>query len=641
MLLESLEDIMQKYNVSKATVHNWIRLGNIKTTKINNKIMVSKAEIENHRKDRLMTRRNKQDNTLMLIPNKYLMDKNLKETAISVLNVHNKFILEEKNEKLIILIMYKLLINNKVIKSLNEVVYDMEALPPEIKRIVKEGFPKVHFDPKDMEYVDAMAKIEIPNTQEDILGLLYLTIKSQGAKNKKGSYYTPQSIVKNVVNNLISHIDFIPNLLDPACGSGIFIIESYKKLVEKFGMDKKKEIIRSIHAYDTDKVAIAICRINFYLITEGYLSDNIRVCNSLLEKEKEKYHLVIGNPPWGYKFKDLELAELSITGKAMDSYGLFVHKGLELLKHKGVLSYLLPYSILNVRNHSSLRELLLHKHTIKRIEDIGPVFDGVFTGGINLVVCKVANANYSFVLDSKGHKTEVSKSNIMKMPNYNINFVRSNKTYDIIEKIRTIEFEKLKGKAEFALGIVTGNNKVHLKENEELGHEPIIMGSNILKYQIEPNLKYINFRPEQYQQVAPLSYYRAPEKLVYRFINKSLVFAYDCEKRLTLNSANILVPRISGFDIKYILAILNSSVIQFYHQNCHSGIKVLRHHIEELPLPRVTEKKQLEIINLVEHCLKNAEKTLNNSKEIDKEIYSLFQLNTREIEYIEQEVKNR
>ncbi|WP_334303208.1 TaqI-like C-terminal specificity domain-containing protein, partial [Coprococcus eutactus] len=44
-----------------------------------------------------------------------------------------------------------------------------------------------------------------------------------------------------------------------------------------------------------------------------------------------------------------------------------------------------------------------------------------------------------------------------------------------------------------------------------------------------------------YQQAAPERIYRAPEKLIYRCINRQLVFAYDESRHLTLNSCNLVI----------------------------------------------------------------------------------------------------
>ena len=87
---------------------------------------------------------------------------------------------------------------------------------------------------------------------------------------------------------------------------------------------------------------------------------------------------------------------------------------------------------------------------------------------------------------------------------------------------------------------------------------------------------------------------------MYRFISNQLVVAYDDRQMLSLNSCNIVIPKIDGMQIKYILAILNSSVSQFVYQKEFHSIKVLRAHMEHIPIPRVGKAIQNEIIAMTE-----------------------------------------
>jgi len=79
----------------------------------------------------------------------------------------------------------------------------------------------------------------------------------------------------------------------------------------------------------------------------------------------------------------------------------------------------------------------------------------------------------------------------------------------------------LRGSAKFALGIVTGDNRRFIKDQDQPGAEAVLKGSDIFKYNYAEPQSRILFTPEKFQQVAPLKYYRAPEKLIYRFINNS------------------------------------------------------------------------------------------------------------------------
>jgi len=97
-----------------------------------------------------------------------------------------------------------------------------------------------------------------------------------------------------------------------------------------------------------------------------------------------------------------------------------------------------------------------------------------------------------------------------------------------------------------------------------------------------------------------------------------------------LNSANIVIPKISNYPIKVIAALLNSSLCQFIFQKKFSSIKVLRSHIEQVPLPLWDKKTFSEIIKLVDETIKNE----SNFEKLDNYIMDRFTLSSKEKKYI-------
>ena len=124
--------------------------------------------------------------------------------------------------------------------------------------------------------------------------------------------------------------------------------------------------------------------------------------------------------------------------------------------------------------------------------------------------------------------------------------------------------------------------------------------------------------------------YRAKEKLIYRFISNNLVFAYDDKQRLTLNSANIVIPKIPNYPIKVIAALLNSSLYQFIFQKKFFSIKILRSHIEQMPLPLWSDEIFTEIIELVNVNIKDR----NNFEKLDNYIMKKFDLSNEDKKYV-------
>ena len=114
--------------------------------------------------------------------------------------------------------------------------------------------------------------------------------------------------------------------------------------------------------------------------------------------------------------------------------------------------------------------------------------------------------------------------------------------------------------------------------------EPIYRGKDIQPYHLTESKLKIHFNKEDFQQSAPEELYRQ-RKIVYRFIADHPVCCIDEKGVLFLNSANFFIPS-SALDYPWetIVCLFNSSLYEEYYKNTFASIKVLRSHIENLPL---------------------------------------------------------
>ncbi len=170
----------------------------------------------------------------------------------------------------------------------------------------------------------------------------------------------------------------------------------------------------------------------------------------------------------------------------------------------------------------------------------------------------------------------------------------------------------------------------------------VLRGSDLCRFRFNQTSNYIIFKPDLFQQIAPTKYYRAPEKLLYRFICNQLVFAYDDKQTLSLNSCNVLIPQIEGLSVKYILAILNSRIAQYYFKKTFNSIKILKSHIEQIPIPLIGEKQQNTIIPLVNNlvAVRESDKIKCLYDELDAIISQIYGINTAEYGIIKQSMEN-
>ena len=177
-----------------------------------------------------------------------------------------------------------------------------------------------------------------------------------------------------------------------------------------------------------------------------------------------------------------------------------------------------------------------------------------------------------------------SQEGFLAVPKHILNFHIEESENDIIRRVFSLPHITLKDNADWALGIITGNNeKVCRKERGE-GLVPIYRGKDIFKDKMaEPSL-FVNENLEGCRQVADLRYYKS-EKIIYRFISSKIVCYHDTEQRYILNSANLFVLK-DGFPVTYrqLCCLLNSDFMNWLFRSIFNTHKVLRGDLELLPI---------------------------------------------------------
>lgn len=394
----------------------------------------------------------------------------------------------------------------------------------------------------------------------DVLGFIYASALPLNYRRSRGTYYTPLPHSRTAVERAGSG----GRILDPCCGSGSFLLAAAEA-----GADPK-----NLFAMDIDPMAVKLARLNLYLrrpeAGTDYLYTNITVKDFLTETEK--YDLIAGNPPWG--------------GRPERS-SAFLLRALELLNDGGRLSLILPQALLTARTHTAAREALLSEARLLSADYIGNVFYGVYCPAVILTAEKGGRTG------AEGCRVNGSFTIGRREPDPRcLNLNVTDREYAALKKMRRLKNAVyLKGNADFALGVVTGDNRRLLSDSGE----PVIRGTDVRPFEIRTPSVFLSCGLNQCQQAAPEHLYRASEKLVYRFVGRRPVFAVDRLGRLTLNSCNIIVPRVEGLDIDYLAAVLNSTAVGFYMEKTFAAEKWLRWMLEEVPIPMIPAARQREI----------------------------------------------
>ena len=449
---------------------------------------------------------------------------------------------------------------------------------------------------------------------EDLLGGLYQAMLFEGRRSGQGFYLTPGDLVAGVFT---AGRPGQGRFLDPCCGTGQFLMQAARNggysPAALFGLDQ-------------DRIAVRIARINLLLsfpeedfspgVFQGDFLDPVRS-----PLPGRGFRLIATNPPWGAALRPEQQRRLQQAYpfiRSRESFAYFLAAGLSLLESGGRLSFFLPESFLNIRVHGDIRAHLLSAARLTGVTFFGRRFEGVQSPVIRIDVTKHApgkSARTRVVPENKP-AYRVPQARFSENDDAIINALVTEPEAAVIKRIYDAAHVTLAGTADWALGIVTGDNRRFVSKTRRPGMEPVFRGQDVEKYRLKPPAVFIRFEPERFQQTALENKYRAREKLIYRFVSRRLVFAYDDSGALTLNSANIVIPRVENYPIKAILGVLNSRVIQFVFSKRFQTHKVLRRDLESLPLPLPGAERLRALVSLVDRALAG--------QDVDEEIDDLL-----------------
>ncbi|MFW9822382.1 MAG: class I SAM-dependent DNA methyltransferase [Candidatus Thorarchaeota archaeon] len=215
--------------------------------------------------------------------------------------------------------------------------------------------------------------------KQDIFSRLYQQIFISDIRHKRGEFFTPSHLVDKMVEESYR---FGIKVLDPSCGSGMFLVNIVKKI---FNSNKpilsKFKAFSYVYGFDLNPLAIITAKANILLLILEYLNAkfdeiphiNIFQCDTLFPEDYENklnfidlynsFDLVIGNPPW-LTYKDLNNKEYQnrireLTNqlgiKPSSQYITHIELAavffyaipLKFLKKKGKIFFVMPKSCLN------------------------------------------------------------------------------------------------------------------------------------------------------------------------------------------------------------------------------------------------------------------------------------------------------
>jgi len=571
--------------------------------------------------------------------------------------------------------LWEAMLDNRVLKKLKEVFayydehYDSKIFtydPTDAKRVhlcdtldiddgVLRGIIESLYRKRDIAFSYDFSIIDA-----DVLGTVYeqylshilkKTEKSaritenHAHKKEQGIYYTPTYIVDYIVRNALrglleeKDIDVEKiKVLDPACGSGSFLIKTFDVLNEhyqrndkeysqtqldsKTGMTftKKVKILRdNIFGVDLDKQAVEIAQLNLLLkiAEKGHrlplLERNIRRGNSLIDDENvvgqeafkwEKefdgimanggFSVIVGNPPYGAELSETERNFVSqrfrFAGSNKNTALLFIEKSLDLLNNKGHFGMIVPKSLAFSQLWKSGRELI--KNHLTTVVDVSKAFEDVLLEQMIIILDKSAMTKEYIVQD------------IFSEESISINKKFIDSTDSIIlhgEKEDFKIFKKMNLSSKYLSSITKTSRGLPFQKylTEDKTKYPIVKGKTISRFNfrlseeflpdeiVEGNTNKTNFlkQPKIMSQRIVAHVTRPTDHII-------IMSALDRLGLMNVDTVENTICTDKNYSLEFLLCLLNSKLISWYAYR-YIFSKAIRtmdlddYYLGKIPLPNV------------------------------------------------------
>jgi hypothetical protein len=372
-------------------------------------------------------------------------------------------------------------------------------------------------------------------------------------------------------------------------------------------------------------------------------------------KEKGGFDIVIGNPPYYQLSKDKTVDEnyksflksrYGTSGGRLNTFIFFIHLGYELLKNDGTLAYIIPNTLLTQDYYKDTRQLLIQSTTIKSIVDYEDLpFENAVVENITIIFSKTITDLYDInIYKGTGDDILLFNSISADIFRHSKNYTFSINSNDFISKLfdNAIPLNQL---CNINQAIALKGDKSLSVKHEDNGHYyRLLDGRNINKYSITWSGAYLDYDINKIHSCKRKDIFLCDEKLFFRRVSANLIFTYDNEKYFALNTLVVITQKQKNCDIKYLLGLLNSKLMNYIYVSKFKSTKTVFSEIQarsvgELPI-RISDEQQtiVDIVNEILYIKKENAKadTSELQNQIEKIVYNLYGLNEDEIRIIEE-----
>ena len=444
---------------------------------------------------------------------------------------------------------------------------------------------------------------------------VYETSLDQKYKKDNGIFYTDLSLCDKIIDELKIPIDAI--ILDPCCGAGSFVYSAAKRGY------------KNLYGADKDRGAVKFCCSNIsnaVFVEADTLGNSVdKTLFDLGLKKKPDY--IIGNPPYAPLGSDAKISKDYLFCRKVSDSGnnLFIaalFRALDMIEIDGVISYIIPKNFLHVSSYGKLRKEILSEKTILSIIDIGAYFKNV-RGEQIIITIKNSLPEHSNNIKIK----KFSSNRFVLQTTIPQNFYTNEILLFSCKEDFTI-YRKLSASYEH-LSDLTGG---YVGRGKSISKDAIV-GKDIRKFGYKD--KSI---PVGGSKIFIQNIYSAEAGIIAAFggnleASQTVTIFTDGDEKMC----------------RFILGILHSRLCNlFLYKYCFNYSKLTMHtdakYLKKIPLPSRSKQTEyfdilLELVNALETYEYMTQEWFNKLEHLNRIVYFLYDINEKEANYIDSEMK--
>jgi len=266
-------------------------------------------------------------------------------------------------------------VNNELLPGLRELTGSDERL--KIAELFKETYNRMLSGYLLRDVANLMNGIHFASKDEIFtLSHLYESMlkEMRDAAGDSGEFYTPRPVVKLIVDRVKPKLG--DRILDPACGTGGFLVEAYETLKAQAQSAEDEVTLQTCSLFGVEKKPLPFLLGTMNLLLHGLENPNISRDNALRKPlneigEKDRYEVIVTNPPFGGEEEAGIQLNFPESTRASETALLFMQFIMRSLKPGGRCGVVVPNGTLFGDGVSArIKEQLLRNfnlHTIVRL----------------------------------------------------------------------------------------------------------------------------------------------------------------------------------------------------------------------------------------------------------------------------------